>query len=152
MENVYLDSLQKRVNDYNLMLRDHKNLEGEILLKHGKDSEEYRLWLLHYEEIILSKPSYGERIAVEAYEYTKAGNYDCLVLTSSLVDEKTVKSFVDTLRSAGIKKFVLGVKSTSSMFDIFMLNKYGCSILEPCVIDHIEEIDWERYGLSFVID
>ena len=127
--NTYFEELDRVARDFEQKHEAHKALKQEIIDTKGWDSDELKAW--YEEEEKMKFPfSSGANKAYRAWHYSQGDE----VVMDDFCWTAERHDFIDALRQAGIRSFVVTNQSTSLMEDIHGYIAEGCRLEGPCTI------------------
>lgn len=128
--NAYFEELNRIARDFEIKHKAHKALKQEIIYTKGWDCDELKAWYAEEERDYQYPISSGACKAFRAYENS---NGDEVVFEDSCW-EREFHDFINTLRKAGIKTFVITNQSTGLMEDLHGFAAEGCTMEGLCTI------------------
>ena len=155
--NAYFDEMYRVSEKHSNVVKAHNAKKESIYEQFGYDSKEVREWF--YEKKRLEKYPYpsGAYKAYHAFNYSIRVGNDELEM-SDFVWENEASDFIDTLRKAGIRTFVVTNRSTELMENMHWFVENGCTLIGLTKIIRTEshsfydEDEVEVLGVRFKID
>ena len=149
--NAYFDEMYRIGCEWSKQSEAHKALKQEIIDTKGWESDELKAW--YAEEEQLKFPfSGGANKAFRAWRYTEGDE----ILFDDHCWDSEIHDFIDALRSAGFKTFVITNQSTGLMENLHGFAKAGCTMTGLTTITRRERRfgeyrDEEILGIHFTL-
>ena len=131
--NAYFDEMYRIGCEWSEAHRAHEALKEQIIKEKGWDSEELKAWYEEEEQMKFPFSS-GANKAFRAWRYSDG---DEIIFDDHCWDTE-VHDFIDTLRKAGFKSFVVINQSTALMENLHGFAAEGCTMEGLCTIYRTE--------------
>ena len=128
--NSYFEELNRIAHDFEERHDAHKALKQEIIDTKGWDSDELKAWYAEEERDYQYPISSGACKAFRAWRYTEGDE----ILFDDHCWDSEIHDFIDALRSAGFKTFVITNQSTGLMENLHGFAAEGCKMEGLCTI------------------
>ena len=127
--NAFFDEMYRIGHEWSLANRAHEQLKEQIIREKGWDSDELKAWYAEEEQMKFPFSS-GANKAHRAWHYSEGDE----VVMDDFCWDRERHDFIDALRQAGIRSFVVTNQSTGLMEDIHGYIAEGCRMEGPCTI------------------
>lgn len=125
-ENTYFENLEKIADAFETIRRAHEEKKADLVREYGYDSDEMKAWYEEKKEMTYPIES-GTCKAFRAWNQSlerKAAEVEM----DDFLWEREVKDFVEALRGAEVKTFILTNTSTALMENLHQLTDEGCTM------------------------
>lgn len=137
-KNEYMDMLWEKLFDYEDACKEYEALKDSK--REELSNDEFWAWYAWYKEN--NKPKHpltgGQGKALRLWIWAETEE----LVFDDFVWEREAHDFIDTLRKAGIKTFVVTNQSTSLMENMHWFQQEGCKLVGLCEVEPTDE--WER--------
>ncbi|WP_027868875.1 hypothetical protein [Eubacterium sp. AB3007] len=148
MMNTYFAEMERIGKEYEEEKAKWEQEKKDILKEKGWDSEEYKAWKESNKEIEFPFTG-GQMKAYRACRHSEEQGLENVIMDDFLWD-KEVTDFADTLRAAGIERFIYTNQSTAVMENIHGLIANGCKMEGPVTFEKDSWMGKETIlGLAF---
>lgn len=134
--NAHFEELKRIAEAYQEKKADLEGRKQEIIDTYGWDSEELKAWYEEKGKMTYPIPA-GACKAFRAWRHTIEREENEVEMEDFLWDRE-VADFIDTLKKAGIERFIYTNKSTALMENMHDLEAAGCRMEGLCKIERTE--------------
>jgi hypothetical protein len=127
--NAFFEEMYRIGCEWSKAHKAHEELKEQIIATKGWDSPELKAWYAEEEQMKFPFSS-GANKAFRAWRYTEGEE----VIMDDFCWDRERHDFIDALRQAGIRSFVVTNQSTGLMEDIHGYIAEGCRLEGPCTI------------------